>query len=74
MNRLKKYASLLLALVMALALAVPAMATEASGPAPVTGPFEITITNATTGHTYEAYQIFKEIGRASCRERVCMFV
>lgn len=59
MNRLKKYASLLLALVMALALAVPAMATEASGPAPVTGPFEITITNATTGHTYEAYQIFK---------------
>lgn len=59
MNRLKKYASLLLALVMALALAVPAMASEASGPAPVTGPFEITITNATTGHTYEAYQIFK---------------
>ena len=65
MNRLKKYASLLLALVMALALAVPAMATEGEGvetpvkPAPVTGPFEITISNATIGHTYEAYQIFK---------------
>ncbi|MCI9213976.1 MAG: isopeptide-forming domain-containing fimbrial protein [Oscillospiraceae bacterium] len=53
MNRLKKYASLLLALVMALALAVPAMATAATG----TG--SITISNASKGHTYEAYQIFK---------------
>lgn len=46
MNRLKKYASLLLALVMALALAVPAMA------------YDITINNPNPGHTYEAYQIF----------------
>lgn len=53
MNRLKKYASLLLALVMALALTVPAMATAAEG---TTG--SITINNASKGHTYEAYQIF----------------
>lgn len=57
MNRLKKYASLLLALVMALALAVPAMASQAPAEGVTTG--SITISNASKGHTYEAYQIFK---------------
>lgn len=57
MNRLKKYASLLLALVMALALAVPAMASEAPAEGVTTG--SITISNASKGHTYEAYQVFK---------------
>lgn len=55
MNRLKKYASLLLALVMALALTVPAMAADnTAGPAKST----LTINNATANHTYTAYQIF----------------
>jgi fimbrial isopeptide formation D2 family protein/LPXTG-motif cell wall-anchored protein len=55
MNRLKKYASLLLALVMALALAVPAVAGEnVAGPATS----KLTINNATANHTYTAYQIF----------------
>ena len=44
MNNMKKFASLLLALVMVLAMAVPAMAA--------------TITNNTSNHTYDAYQIF----------------
>lgn len=48
--KLKKLASLLLALVMALALAVPAMAEETTG--------SITITGAIPGQKYDAYQIF----------------
>ena len=74
MKHIKKLASLLLALVMVLSLAVTAFADE-----PTT--YSITINNSTADHTYEAYQIFtgdlstneagnKEIGRASCRERV----
>ena len=51
MKHIKKLASLLLALVMALSLAVTAFADE-----PTT--YSITINNSTTGHTYEAYQIF----------------
>lgn len=60
MNRLKKYASLLLALVMALALAVPAMASENEGGDTATG--DKTTANLTvpdlSGHEYTAYQIF----------------
>lgn len=47
MNNMKKFASLLLALVMVLAMAVPAMAEDSE-----------TVTNDTS-HTYVAYQIFK---------------
>ncbi len=50
MKAMKKLASLLLALVMALALAVPAFAAGET--------YSITIANAAAGHTYEAYQIF----------------
>ncbi len=50
MKTMKKLASLLLALVMALALAVPAFAAGET--------YSIKITNASAGHTYEAYQIF----------------
>ena len=49
MKHTKKLASLLLALVLAFALAVPAFAEDG---------YSITITNSATGHTYEAYQIF----------------
>lgn len=49
MRHMKKYASILLALVMALALAVPALAD---------GDPTITIQNPVAGHTYQVYQIF----------------
>ena len=49
MNKLRKLASLLLALVMVFALATTASAADA---------YTITITNEKTGHTYEAYQVF----------------
>ena len=52
MKHIKKLASLLLALVMALSLAVTAFADES------TTYYSITINNSTAGHTYEAYQIF----------------
>ena len=51
MKHIKKLASLLLALVMVLSLAVTAFADE-----PTT--YSITNNNSTAGHTYEAYQIF----------------
>ena len=51
MKHTKKLASLLLALVMALSLAVTAFADESTT-------YSITINNSTAGHTYEAYQIF----------------
>ena len=47
MTRMKKLASLLLAMVMALALAVPALAAGASA-----------VTTGTDGHTFTAYPIF----------------
>ncbi|MGM9608115.1 MAG: SpaH/EbpB family LPXTG-anchored major pilin [Oscillospiraceae bacterium] len=50
MKLAKKLASVLLALVMALALAVPALAAGDT--------YSITINNSAAGHTYEAYQIF----------------
>ena len=49
METMKRMAGVLLALVMALALAVPAFAADT---------YSITINNSATGHTYEAYQIF----------------
>lgn len=51
MKHSKKLASLLLALVMTLSLAVTAFADESTT-------YSITINNSTAGHTYEAYQIF----------------
>ena len=51
MRHIKKLASLLLALVMVLSLAVTAFADESTT-------YSITINNSTAGHTYEAYQIF----------------
>lgn len=51
MKHSKKLASLLLALVIALSLAVTAFADESTT-------YSITINNSTAGHTYEAYQIF----------------
>lgn len=52
---MKKFLSLLLALVMVLAVAAPAMAE---------GTNTITIDNEKTGHTYEAYQIFAGTARS----------
>ena len=53
MNRMKKFASIMLALVMAFALMAPAFASQTNN----TGTGSITIQNASKGHTYEAYQI-----------------
>ena len=50
MKQAKKIASILLALVMVFALAIPAFAEESK--------YSITIENSAEGHTYEAYQIF----------------
>lgn len=50
MKQLKKLASLILALVMVMGLAVSASAEETT--------YSITINNSAEGHTYEAYQIF----------------
>lgn len=50
MRKMKKIASLLLALVMVLAMSISTFADEST--------YTITIDNKTTGHTYEAYQIF----------------
>ena len=49
MNKLRKLTCLLLALMMVFAMTVTASAADA---------YTITITNAQTGHTYEAYQVF----------------
>lgn len=59
MKKTKKLASLLLALVMALVLAVPAMAQEVS-PADASnqGSGSITITNPAMGETYKLYRLF----------------
>lgn len=52
MKRMKKLASLLLALVMVFSMTITASADE------TTGGRTITITNEKSGHTYEAYQVF----------------
>ncbi len=58
MKNVKRLASLLLALVMLLSLAVVASASEVSAPEETEETYSITINNKTNGHTYEAYQIF----------------
>ena len=50
MKRMKKLASLLLAMVMVLSMTITAFADENT--------YSITINNSAEGHTYEAYQIF----------------
>lgn len=50
MKKMRKIATLLLALVMILSLAIPAFAADET--------YSITINNSTSGHIYEAYQIF----------------
>ena len=51
MKTMKRTLSVLLAMMMALALAIPAFAADPAN-------YSITITNDQTGHTYQAYQIF----------------
>lgn len=67
MNTMKKLFALMLALMMVLSLAVPAMAAEGEGgedgseitPPQNTEPnYSITLTDKYEGHTYQAYQIF----------------
>lgn len=56
MKKMKKFASILLALVMAMALTVPAFAVEGEETTPTTG--SITVFNPVEGETYTAYKIF----------------
>ena len=56
MKKMKKFASILLALVMAMALTVPAFAVEGDETTPTTG--SITVSNPVEGETYTAYKIF----------------
>ena len=56
MKKMKKVMALLLSLVMVLAMSIATFATEGSAGSSTT--YTITIKNAETGHTYEAYQIF----------------
>ena len=51
MKHLKKLAALLLAVVMTMAMSMTAFAADAET-------YTLTLTGTTTGHTYEAYQIF----------------
>lgn len=53
MKKMKRLVALALSVVMVLAMSVVAFADE---PEPTT--YSITINNAASGHTYEAYQIF----------------
>ena len=75
MKHTKKLASLLLALALAFALAVPAMAAGETGSITIKDADNVSV----AGKTFNAYKILdvksytdevKEIGRASCRERV----
>ena len=56
MKKMKKVMALLLSLVMVLAMSIATFAGEGSAVSSTT--YTITIKNAETGHTYEAYQIF----------------
>ena len=58
MKHLHKFASVLLALVMAFSLMAPAFAAPTDEPAEPARTGSITINNATKDHTYFAYQIF----------------
>lgn len=55
MKRMKKIASMILAMVMVLAMALPVSAEETAK----SGTYTIRITHDASGHTYEAYQVFK---------------
>lgn len=60
MKQLKKLAAVLLAVVMTLAMNMTVFAEETAptaAPSPTT--YTLTLTGTATGHTYEAYQIFK---------------
>ena len=57
MKRIKKIASLLLAMVMVFAMSVTAFASNVNPPAGK-GDFTITINDQTAGYEYDAYQIF----------------
>jgi fimbrial isopeptide formation D2 family protein/LPXTG-motif cell wall-anchored protein len=57
MKRLKKTLALALALILTLAMSTAVLADENEGGGDET--YTITITNSASGHTYEAYQIFK---------------
>ncbi|MDD6324897.1 MAG: SpaH/EbpB family LPXTG-anchored major pilin [Lachnospiraceae bacterium] len=54
MKTMKKLMTLVLSIAMVLAMSVTAFADDAT-----TSTYKITVKNATDGHTYEAYQIFK---------------
>ena len=66
MKNMKKFFSLVLAIVMVMALAAPVMADEGDGNIAEVGggataqpSYTLTINNSHEGHTYEAYQIFE---------------
>lgn len=52
MKKMKKLASMVLAMLMVLAMALPVSAEESKT-------YTVTITHEASGHTYEAYQVFK---------------
>lgn len=58
MKQLKKLAAVLLAVVMTLAMNMTVFA-EGEPSANTSGTYKLTLTGTATGHTYEAYQIFK---------------
>lgn len=59
MKRIKKFASLLLAMVMVLATTITSAAAPGDNPnTAVDGPYEIKIIGSTADHKYEAYKIF----------------
>lgn len=59
MKRMKRLASLMLAMVMVLAMTMTAFAVgEDDDQQPAAATYKITINNSLAGHTYEAYQIF----------------
>lgn len=59
MERVRKLASLLLALVMVFSLAMTVFAEEGVATPKENGDFTVTLVNSKTGHTYAAYQVFK---------------
>lgn len=63
MKSMKKLVTLLLSLVMLCALAMPAMAADATT-------YSITINGAVAGHTYTAYQVFKGVYYSGNRQVV----
>ena len=62
MKNLKKLGASLLALVLALGMVAPAMASQGSGSDNPPQPTQIKLTTSGQGHTFTAYQIFKAAG------------